>query len=135
MAEQNKFCKAALEELCGCQLRQTAMLNISDRLRALDLQLEQTHGAREQTALAKQRNRLFAELQVLRLETGRCARAFSELGGRERYVLEHMYVLKEPVFDIMEALTIEKSAFYRLRRRALRTFVRALYGIDPYEED
>lgn len=129
--KQNELLKEALEELSDFRIRQAAILNLTDELRAVDMRLEQEGETDGAESLAKRRTRLFATLQLLKLETDRVSRAFETLEEREAYLLEQMYVTKAPVFDIMEALCIEKSAFYRLRKRALDTFVYALYGVRP----
>ena len=72
------------------------------------------------------------EILLCRSRLGRFRRAMETLTDRQRFLMEHLYVLGSPALSIMEALCVEKSAFYRLRRETLSAFVRALYGVDPY---
>ena len=126
---QRQYLDRAVKELRGRETMEAAALNLEDELRELDAQLRL---GGSHTGLERKRERLAARLEILRSRTGRCARALDTLSASERYLIEHLYVSGTPVLDIMETLHVEKTAYYRLRRSAVSTFVRAMYGVELY---
>ncbi len=109
---------------------ETAAMNKEDEIRELSLRIGVEKDPREIEALRNRQEKLTADAEVLRSRSGRCRRALDSMDGRERYVIEHLYIYHTPVLDIMETLAVEKSSFYRLRRRAAASFLRAMYGME-----
>ena len=58
----------------------------------------------------------------------RINRALDVLPEQERLLLELVFCDGCPALDVMEELVIEKSSYYRLRKRALQHFELAYYG-------
>ena len=132
MRKKNELCEKAIDELRYCTGLTSALLNKEDELKEIEIKMSLETTETELSPPAKPEERLAKELLLRRSRLGRFRRAMETLTDRQRFLLEHLYVLGSPALSIMEALCIEKSAFYRLRRETLSAFVRALYGVDPY---
>ena len=111
-------------------LLETAAMNKEDEIRELKLKLGVEMEPKEHTILQRRLEKLTAEAAVLRSRARRTRRALDSIEARERFIIEHLYVHHTPVLDIMEALSVEKSSFYRLRRRAAADFLQAMYGVE-----
>ncbi|MCI6908321.1 MAG: hypothetical protein MR832_04130 [Clostridiales bacterium] len=132
MRKKNELCEKAIDELRYCTGLTSALLNKEDELKEIEIKMSLETKESALKRLAKQKDRLAKEILLCRSRLGRFRRAMETLTDRQRFLLEHLYVLGSPALSIMEALCVEKSAFYRLRRETLSAFVRALYGVDPY---
>ena len=126
---QKSYMRMAVEELRAQETLEIAAKNKENQLDELALRL-QINGRINRSVLEKRQARLSSELALLRSRIERCQRALDSLTDRERYLIEHLYVSDDSVLDIMEALRIEKTTYYRLRRRAVTAFVRAMYGVE-----
>jgi len=75
--------------------------------------------------------RLNGNLAIARSKAARVDRGMAALDDEERIVLERMYVNQErdAVRRLCEDLNCEIAQIYRIRRRALNRFTRAMYGI------
>ena len=75
--------------------------------------------------------RLNGNLAIARSKKARVDRGMDALDEDERTVLERMYVNQErdAVRRLCEDLNCEIAQVYRIRRRALNRFTRAMYGI------
>ena len=124
-----KYLERAAKELRNRETMETAALNLEDELRELEMRLR-LGGPRP--CLEQKRDRTAKRLDTLRARMCRCERALDTLTVRERYLIEHLYAYRTPKLDIMETLHVEKTAYYRLRRSAVSSFVRALYGVELY---
>ena len=120
------YVRRAVEELRAQETLETAVKNKENQLKELALRSRLYSGGNPE----KRQARLSSELALLRSRIERCRLALDTLTDRERYLIEHLYVSDDSVLDIMEALQIEKTAYYRLRRRAVTAFVRAMYGVE-----
>ena len=126
---QKSYMRMAVEELRAQETLEIAAKNKENQLDELALRL-QINGRINRSRLEKRQARLSSELALLRSRIERCRRALDTLNDRQRYLIEHLYVSDDSVLDIMEALRIEKTAYYRLRRQAAAAFVRAMYGVE-----
>ncbi len=135
MIQKNELCEKAIDELRYCTGLTSALLNKEDELREIDIQMSLETDENERNKLIKQKDRTVKEIMLRRSHLGRFRRAIDSLTDRQRFLLEQLYVLRTPVLSIMESLCVEKSAFYRFRRDTLSAFVRALYGVDPYDDN
>ncbi|MEA4823854.1 MAG: hypothetical protein VB111_07060 [Clostridiaceae bacterium] len=134
MIQKNELCEKALDELRYCTGLTSALLNKEDELREIDIKMSLDTNESERNKLIKQKDRAVKEIMLRRSRLGRFRRAMDSLTDRQRFLLEHLYVFRTPVTSIMESLCVEKSAFYRFRRDTLTAFVRALYGVDPFDD-
>ncbi len=123
-----KYLENAVKELRNRDTMETAALNLEDELRELDMRMRLS----PRRGQAQKRERMQVKLEKLRSRMGRCERALDTLTTRERYLIEHLYAYQTPKLDIMETLHVEKTAYYRLRRSAVSSFVRAMYGVELY---
>lgn len=75
--------------------------------------------------------RLNGNLSIAKSKAARVDRGMAALDDEERIVLERMYVNqeREAVRRLCEDLNCEIAQIYRIRRRALNRFTRAMYGI------
>lgn len=75
--------------------------------------------------------RLNGNLSIARSKAARVDRGMAALDDEERIVLERMYVNseREAIRRLCEDLNCEIAQVYRIRRRALNRFTRAMYGI------
>ena len=75
--------------------------------------------------------RLNGNLSIAKSKTARVDRGMAALDDDERMVLERMYVNqeREAIRRLCEDLNCEIAQIYRIRRRALNRFTRAMYGI------
>lgn len=75
--------------------------------------------------------RLNGNLSIARSKVARVDRGMAALDDEERIVLERMYVNqeREAIRRLCEDLNCEIAQIYRIRRRALNRFTRAMYGI------
>lgn len=94
-------------------------------------------GTREDCVLSNivLRDELKRRLKEARLWTAQVAKALAVLGEEETLVLDRFYIhrAKGAVEALCESLSLEKSAVYDRRDKALRHFTLALYGVTETE--
>lgn len=94
-------------------------------------------GTREDCALSNivLRDELKRRLKEARLWTAQVDKALAVLGEEETLVLDRFYIhrAKGAVEALCESLSLEKSAVYDRRDKALRHFTLALYGVTETE--
>lgn len=81
------------------------------------------------------RDELRRRLKEARLWISQVDKALAVLGDEERLVLDKFYIhrAKGTVEDLCERLSLEKTAVYDRREKALRHFTIALYGVTETE--
>ena len=81
------------------------------------------------------RDELKRRLKEARLWTAQVDKALAVLGEEEKLVLDRFYIqrAKGAVEALCESLSLEKSAVYDRRDKALRHFTLALYGVTETE--
>lgn len=93
--------------------------------------------AREDSMLSNivHRDELKRRLKEARLWVAQVDKALAVLDGEEKLVLERFYIhrAKGAVEALCESLSLEKSAVYDRRDKALRHFTLALYGVTETE--
>ena len=94
-------------------------------------------GTREDCVLSNivRRDELKRRLKEARLWTAQVDKALAVLGEEETLVLDRFYIhrAKGAVEALCESLSLEKSAVYDRRDKALRHFTLALYGVTETE--
>lgn len=94
-------------------------------------------GTREDCVLSNivLRDELKRRLKEARLWTAQVDKALAVLGEEEKLVLDRFYIhrAKGAVEALCESLSLEKSAVYDRRDKALRHFTLALYGVTETE--
>jgi len=94
-------------------------------------------GTREDCVLSNivLRDELKRRLNEARLWTAQVDKALAVLGEEEKLVLDRFYIhrAKGAVEALCESLSLEKSAVYDRRDKALRHFTLALYGVTETE--
>ncbi len=94
-------------------------------------------GTREDCVLSNivLRDKLKRRLKEARLWTAQVDKALAVLGEEEKLVLDRFYIhrAKGAVEALCESLSLEKSAVYDRRDKALRHFTLALYGVTETE--
>lgn len=94
-------------------------------------------GTREDCVLSNivLRDELKRRLKEARLWTAQVDKALAVLGEEETLVLDRFYIhrAKGAVEALCESLSLEKSAVYDRRDKALRHFTLALYGVTETE--
>lgn len=126
----NQRMKRVMRDMKTYTMLETAAMNKEDEIRENELRIGVETDPKEHETLLRRQEKLTADAAVLRSRAGRTRRALDSMDDRERYIIEHLYVYHTPVLDIMEALSVEKSSFYRLRRCAAANFLRAMYGVE-----
>ena len=94
-------------------------------------------GTREDCVLSNivLRDELKRRLKEARLWTAQVDKALAVLGEEEKLVLDRFYIqrAKGAVEALCESLSLERSAVYDRRDKALRHFTLALYGVTETE--
>lgn len=94
-------------------------------------------GTREDCVLSNivLRDELKRRLKEARLWTAQVDKTLAVLGEEEKLVLDRFYIqrAKGAVEALCESLSLEKSAVYDRRDKALRHFTLALYGVTETE--
>lgn len=136
----------AIDKLRGYEARRAALDSLPEELRRLESAYTGIRGAaadgtpvsggssnREDAMLSNilHRDELKRRLKEARLWVSQVDRALAVLDGEERLVLELCYIhkVKGSIDDLCFRLSLEKTAVYDRRDKALRRFTIALYGV------
>ena len=137
---------AAIADLREYKAQLTSIQNLKDAIAECQAGIDQLHSTQydktpvmggesgyEERILTNMDKiqRLNGNLSIARSKAARVDRGMAALDDEERIVLERMYVNseREATRRLCEDLNCEIAQVYRIRRRALNRFTRAMYGI------
>ena len=142
--------REAIDKLKNYEARREALENIPKEIKRLEsayagIRSATTDGTpvsggsntREDSMLSNivHRDELKRRLKEARLWVAQVDKALAVLDDEERLVLDRFYIhrAKGAVEALCESLSLEKSAVYDRRDKALRHFTLALYGVTETE--
>lgn len=140
-----KWTEYAIDSLKKHISRQTALLNLGDRIKELDADFVATKGAvtdrmpvkggcskNEERLLNNivERDELLQNYNSVERAVNRVDRALSSLNERQKRVLEGFYIFRTDDYmdRLCDELHVEVAQVYRLKDEALKKFTLALYG-------
>ncbi len=141
--------KVAEEDLRNYNCHKTGMINIPEKLIALNHQMTAVKGSSFSSVPTRgggtqmedrlldvivEKSRLESTYQAKKRLVSMIEKGLSVLTGQERMVLDWMYITprNNRVEGLMSELGYEKSQVYRLKDAALYKFTTAMYGLIDY---
>ncbi len=135
----------AIEKLCKYEAMESAIENLQEEIRRLELEQTAIRSADPTRIVAggagRQEDRLLSNivrrqetenrLEQSRVWVGQVQRGLEALSYEERLILQRCYIKPEKcaVDNLCYDLGAEKSTIYRKKDKALLTFTTAMYGI------
>jgi len=130
--------QTAEQTLSSMRMQAAAELNIRSEIDELALEYGRVRTEDEEKNAAILRSLLCRQQDLLRryhsvvLWLDRVYRALEVLPDNERHLLIAVYCDDRSPMEVMEELLIEKSTYYRLRKKALENFSKAFIGtVEP----
>ncbi len=140
-----KWSEYAIDSLKKHISRQTALMNLGDRIKELDTEFKSTKGPVTDRVPVKggssknedrllnnivERDELIQNYNAVERAVNRVERALGALTERQRRVLDGFYIFRTDDYmdRLCDDLHVEIAQVYRLKDEALKKFTLALYG-------